>query len=66
MTQYNIFAMKGLDMADKKTQNPKKTAVGKMVDAIMCGDNLKANDMLESIIRQKTKKRLADVLSQKC
>ena len=53
-------------MADKKAQNPKKTAVGKMVDAIMCGDNLKANDMLESIIRQKTKKRLADVLSQKC
>lgn len=66
MTQYNIFAMKGLDMADKKTQNPKKTSVGKMVDAIMRGDNLKANDMLETIIRQKTKKRLADVLSQKC
>ena len=66
MTQYNIFAMKGLDMADKKIQNPKKTSVGKMVDAIMRGDNLKANDMLESIIRQKTKKRLADVLSQKC
>ena len=66
MTQYNIFAMKGLDMGDKKTQNPKKTSVGKMVDAIMRGDSSKANDMLESIIRQKTKKRLADVLSQKC
>ena len=52
-------------MADKKTQN-QKTSVGKMVDAIMRGDNLKANDMLESIIRQKTKKHLADVLSQKC
>lgn len=53
-------------MADKKTQNSKKTEVGKMVDAIMRGDNVKANDMLESIIRQKAKKRLADVLSQKC
>lgn len=66
MTQYNIFAMKGLNMADKKTQNPKKTAVGKMIDAIMRDDSSKANDMLESIIKQKTKKRLADVLNQKC
>lgn len=53
-------------MADKTTQNTKKTAVGKMIDAIMRDDSSTANEMLESVIKEKAKKRLADVLSQKC